>query len=92
MKTHYSKPKYAEQMLKLHEQHMKLKPPAIPFARQNQTKKKKKKKKGEDGDDDSSDDDDRKKTKSFDLRLDPTLEGSPTHTYKMKMFSDGTPE
>ena len=88
MKTHYSNPQYAAPMLQLHEQRMKLYPPAIPFARQSQAKKKKKKK--DDGDDESDEDD--SKTKTLKLRLDPTKVKSPKHEYKMKVFSDGTPE
>ena len=68
MKTHHSNPKYAAHILQLHEQRMRLNPPAIPFARQNQAKKKKKKKKkADDGDKNTSDNDDWKKMKSFDL-------------------------
>ena len=90
MKTHYSNPKYAARMLQLHEQQMKLNPPAIPFARQSQAKKKKKKEEEDGGDDESVEDD--SKTKTLKLRLDPSEENSHTHDYKIKVFSDGTPE
>ena len=78
MKTPFSNPKYAEHMLKLHEQRMKLNPPAIPFARQSQAKKQKKKHDGGGGDKPG---DDNSKTKTLKLLLDPRLDNSPPHTH-----------
>jgi hypothetical protein len=91
MKTHYSNPRYAEKMLELHEQRMRLNPPAIPFTPHRGAKRSRKTKKKEDSDDDG-DDDEKAKTKTLDLRMDPSQEDSPTHTYKVTLFREGTPE
>ena len=90
MKTHYSNPRYAEKMLELHEQCMRLNPPAIPFSVRKSTKAKKKKK--QDDSDEEDDDDEKAKTKTLDLRMDPNDADSPTHTYKVTLFREGTPE
>ncbi|KAL3913013.1 MAG: hypothetical protein SGARI_000868 [Bacillariaceae sp.] len=84
MKTAYSNPAYAKRMLQLHQQRLRLNPPAIPF--RPMTKKKKKKK------DDDSDDDEKKYTR-LELQMDPgNDDDSATHDYRVDIFYDGTPE